>query len=143
MSELTIPVWAWIVTAIVLVPLAVLLFRSACDLCSVEPPGWLKCLVIVVIVALIGSAIAFPMRFGVAALNDSSTWVAAALAVALSLPIQAVLIPLLYKFVLRTRFVTALLIWGIQLLLSTLVLTLLLLLVAGGFTIVEGIDRVT
>ena len=124
--------------------LAALIFRSACDLCSVEPPGWWKCVGIVVAVGLLGSAIGFLIGLVAGAVGRSAGTSDLALQVIASmigLGFQTVLAAVIYKPLLHVGFLKALLISVIQMLLTVLVMGVMVLLFIGGFTLLEGIFR--
>lgn len=146
MNDLPLHGTTLIVGAIIGIPLgllaAVVLFRSACDLCSIEPPGWLRCLFIVVVVGVIGSAIGFLGELAVAAVSSASVVAVHVVAALASLPMQAALGALLYKFLLDVSFLKALLIWVIQALLSILIAGVVVLLLIGALTLVESVVRI-
>ena len=125
--------------------LAVLLFRSACDLCSIEPPGWLKSVGIVVLLGVLTAPLGYGMMLAVSALGRTSGMSDVSIQIVgwlVSLPFQALVAGLLYRFLIPVKYFLGTLIWGIQALLSVLVMVVLGLFVVGCFTIVEGVLRV-
>jgi len=133
------------ISALVWLGLQVLLFRSACDLCSVEPPGWLRAAVVVLIVSGFGFLLAAGMAFLIGLVGSSwgaSKMVLMSMGALLSLPVQAVLAALLYKPLLHVALLKGMLIWALQRLLSVLLEAVFALVIVGGATLVEGIRRV-
>jgi hypothetical protein len=131
--------------ALVWLGLQVLLFRSACDLCSVEPPSWPRALVIVVIVSLLGVLMAggFALLVGMVGRSSGASKLVPEIAGAVfSLPVQALLAAILYKPLLHVGLFRGLLIWVLQRMLSVLIEAVLLLLAVGGATLVEGFRRI-
>jgi hypothetical protein len=133
------------ISALVGLFLQVLLFRSACDLCSIEPPGWPKSLAIVIGVGIVCGLIAGGIvLLGAAAGRSAGATGATVPGVSLvaSLPIQAALAALAYMLILRVRFVTGMLVWLIQSVLMVLISAVLLLLLMGGAVVLEAFQRV-
>jgi hypothetical protein len=126
--------------------LAVLILRSACDLCDVPAPGFLKALVLMVAQSLISGAIGAGIGFG---LGFLSTFIGASqslfqlFGVAILLLISALIAVAIYMPTLRIRFTKALSVWGWQTFISAVVFGVAVMLLIGGISIVEGVGRLT
>jgi hypothetical protein len=148
MADLNIPIYVWLIGGVagglLGLLLATLLFRSACDLVSVEPPGWLKSAGIVLLTTALNAPINFGINLAVAALgramNLSPGW-SLLLAIVMALPLNVLLAAVLYMFLLRVRFLKGALIWVLQTLMGSLVGGVGTLLVIGVWTIVDGVRR--
>jgi len=151
--------------AVVAFALAVLLFRAACDLTSVEPPGLLKSCLVVPVIGIICSPIVFGVLYGFWALGEAFHLPSVAVrtsvvglqalgetlhlpGIALSVLASLTCVPLcalaagvLYIPLLRVGFVKGATIHVLQSLLGMLVSAVLILLTIGVLTIVQGIVR--
>ena len=143
-----LPLYLWLIFGVVGgllgLALATLLFRSACDLTSIEPPGWLKSSGIV----LLTTALNVPIEIGVywtvsalgRAVNVSAEW-SLVLAIVAALPFNILSASVIYMFLIRVRFFKGALIWILQSLMGTLVSLIGVLLVIGVWTIADSVRR--
>jgi hypothetical protein len=125
--------------------LGALLLRSACDLCSIEPPPkYLRCLALTLVLALIGAPIGYGAKWAASRLTgelgiapDNAPFIA----VVLALPILAIVCVLLYVPALRVRPMKAASIWVVNTLISSVVSAVLVMLVIGGWATVDSVRR--
>ena len=122
----------------------VVLFRAACDLCSVEPPGFLKSCGVVVLVGLVCSLVAAGIGFGFGLLGEPLHQPAITMQVlawfACVLPCSLVA-GALYVPLLRVRFLKGATIYLVNWLLGSLVSAVVILFTIGAITIVQGVYR--
>lgn len=138
----------FLIVLILSIPLAfllsVVLFRAACDLCTVEPPGFLKSCAVVILVGLVCAPVAAAVGFGCGLLGEKlhqpplTMQVVAAFA---CVPPCALVVGALYIPLLRVRFLKGTTIYVIQWLLGSLVGLVFILLTVGVITIVQGVYR--
>jgi len=125
--------------------LGALLLRSACDLCLVEPPPrYLRCLLLTIVLALVGTPIGYGAKWASTRLTGELGLApdnAPFLAVVLVLPILAIVCVLLYIAALRVRVAKAATIWVVNTLISSVVAAVLVMLVIGGWTTVDSVRR--
>src|SRR5262245_1277010 len=124
--------------------LSVVLFRAACDLCKVEPPRFLKSCLVVLLLAVVNVPIAVGILFGVRLIGEGlhfNTLTVYLLASLVCIPLLALVEGVLYIPLLRVGFVKGATISVIRGLLGLLVTSVLVLLIVGGITIVQGIHR--
>jgi hypothetical protein len=139
---------AIIAIAILAIPLGfllgVVLFRAACDLCSVEPPRFLKSCLVVLVIGLVCAPIAFGIGFGSGLVGQmfhmSAIMVQVFATFACILPC-ALVAGALYIPLLRVGYLKGTAIYTIQSLLGTLVTAVFILFTIGSITIVQGISR--
>jgi hypothetical protein len=146
--------------------LTVVLFRASCDLCSVEPPRFLKSCLVVLLIQLVSAPIVGGVAFGFAYLGSAlrQTGITVSLvgipgihrladtvhlpnvsflilSTLTSIGLIALVSGVLYIPLLRTRYLKGATISLIQSLLERLVSAVLLLVTVGGIVIVQGIIR--
>jgi hypothetical protein len=137
-----------LVVAILAVPIGyfigVLLFRAACDLCSVEPPGWLKSFLVVLVIGLICAPIAYGIGYGFSVVGETFHFSAIPVRVFATfacIPPCALVAGILYIPLLRIGYLKGTAIYTIQSLLGTLVMAVVGLFLLGSITLVQGIVR--
>jgi hypothetical protein len=145
-----IPIWnfPFLLTAAVVVlgawVLSAVILRAACDLCSVEPPGILKAMLLV----LLNSVLTSPIGYGIGLLTgriaNSRLGAEGVLipAIALNLLLSGLIVTIIYMIALRVHLLKAALIWFFQTCVNTLVAAVIIFIAIGAWTIVEGIIRV-
>jgi hypothetical protein len=137
-----------LIAAIVAIPLSflvsVVLFRAACDLCYVEPPGFLKACLVVILVGLVCAPVAAGVVFGFGVLGGWLKQPAVTmqvLAAFAAVPPCAAVAGAVYIPLLRTRFLKGATIYVVQWLLGALVWSVLVLFGLGAVTLVQGMIR--
>jgi hypothetical protein len=140
----------FLVVLVVSIPLgfllSVVLFRAACDLCTVEPPGFLKSCLVILLLSVVNVPVAFGVLFGFRMLGQElhlTELTVYLLASVACIPLLALLEGVLYMPLLRVRFLKGATISVIRGLLGLLVTSVLVLLVVGGMTIVQGVYRLS
>jgi len=126
--------------------LSVVLFRAACDLCTVEPPGFLKSCLVILLLSVVNVPVAFGVLYGFRVLGQGlhlTELTGYLLASVACIPLLALLEGVLYMPLLRVRFLKGATISVIRGLLGLLVTSVLVLLVVGGMTIVQGVYRLS
>jgi hypothetical protein len=125
--------------------LEALILRAACYLASVDPPSYLKAILLI----LINGALATPVGYGLGLLagllGGSSRMPAEGvllLAGALGLIAGALVATVIYTIALRVRLHKGLLVWFFESCVHTLVVAVFGLFAIGVWKIVDGIRRV-
>jgi hypothetical protein len=142
------PIWILLIAGVIGVPLGLLIaaffLRSACDLCEVSAPRWGKALLIVVLLGIVGAGVGGGLTLAAAAVTGrlaTPSWVTQTIATGASLFAQCLISATLYIPLLRVRFRTGIAIWLWQLLMSTVLWGLTVLLLIGGWTLVDGVRK--
>jgi hypothetical protein len=140
----------FLIVMVLAVPLgflvSVVLFRAACDLCTVEPPGFLKSCLLVLLLGVVNVPVAFGLLYGFRLLGEGlhlTAFTVYSLASVACIPLLALVEGVLYIPLLRVRFLKGATISVIRGLLGLLVTSVLILLIVGGITIVQGINRLS
>ncbi|HLW65814.1 MAG TPA: hypothetical protein VKS79_10880 [Gemmataceae bacterium] len=133
------------VASVVALLLEALILRAACYLASVDPPSYLKAILLI----LINGAVAGPAGYGiglvVGLLGVSSRVPAEGIlltAGVLGLVVGAIIATVIYTVALRVRIHKGLLVWFFETCVRTLVVAVFGLFAIGVWTIVDGIRRV-
>ena len=136
---------AMALAGIIILLVEALLLRAACDLSSVEPPSYLKAILLIVIYGALASPAGYAIGWVIGRLGANSRmpeeglWLLGAF---LGLLVGGLLASIIYTIALRVRFHKGLLIWFFETCVRTLVLAVFGLFAIGVWTIVDGIRRV-
>lgn len=123
---------------------ATLVLRWSCDLAEVPAPGFGKALLIVLLVGVIIGLGVFGLLIGLTAVGSVTRWsqgTIAGLVFVLSVGLISILSIPLFVPLLRARFGKAAAVWMWQALMHGIVGAVLLLLLVGGATVVQGVGR--
>ena len=125
--------------------LTALLLRSACDLCSVEPPpSYLRCIVVTIILTAISVPISMGASIAAAVVVTALRFSAGNVpfvATLFALPVVAVISTLIFVVAFRVRVLKGSAIWLVNTLINSVVYAVMLLLLFGGWTLVDGVRR--
>ncbi|HEV3144176.1 MAG TPA: hypothetical protein VGZ47_09855 [Gemmataceae bacterium] len=143
---LTVPtLLAMGVVAVIVLLVEALILRAACDLSSVDPPSFLKAIVLILIYAALATPVGYAIgwfvgRFGTSArFPDEGRLL---LAGVLGLLAGGLIASIIYTIALHVRYYKGLLIWFFETCVRALVFAVIGLFAIGVWTIVDGIRRV-
>ena len=136
---------AMAVAAVIVLLLEALILRAACYLASVEPPSYLKAILLILLNGVLASPVGYGLSLLIGSLGASARMPAEGillLAGALGVIACALIAAIVYTIALRVRFDKGLLVWFFESCVRTLVVAVFGLFAIGVWTIVDGIRRV-